>query len=1187
MFLKSLEIRGFKSFADKTQLKFKKGVTAVVGPNGSGKSNISDSVRWVLGEQSVKTLRGGKMEDVIFAGTQYRKPVGLAQVSLTLDNSDNSLDTDYSEVTVTRRIFRSGETEYLINNQKCRLKDINNLFMDTGIGKEGYSLIGQGKIEAILSGKAEDRRALLEEAAGIVKFKSRKEEAERKLSNTENNLVRIRDIILTYEERIEPLKIEREKALMYKTLAEELKVKEVSVLVNNIKRIDEEINGISEDISGRKIDIEAKRNKLHKDKEELLLLENKIEELESKNNTEKSEYYTKKEELNQSLKNIEIFKERIKNLEEVIKRDSSEVEALENSLKISIEEKNLLGKELEEKIKEQLQRENDIKRLEKEVQDLNREIKELENKIQHFKDEEFELLRKTSEINNNISLLNKEILNKEELGANGENTLKTIEGNISINLATILGLNKNIEETRKIREEIKNSILENKKKLSSLSSSATRKESLIREVSRNISILEGKLTTLKDLEKSYEGYQLSVKRLMERIEKGQVSYGKGTKVLGEIFTVNKDYETAIEIALGGSISNIITKDENVAKLLIDYLKKNSLGRATFLPLNIIKGNRLMVSENIKNVPGFLGLASDLIKFDSKFREIMDYSLGKTIIARDMESALKISKLGNYKLKIVTLDGEVISPGGALTGGSIYKKNNSSILGRRRELQELEENISKSKERYSSEQESLNKIKEEIKVIDEENLNKSDEVHEKTIDITRFESEIKALENEGLKLKNSFEVSKKELSLNKETLNRLREEIKIKEELLDKLKENNSSNKNESQSLQTLLIEKKENFDKIKDEVIQIKINKATLDEVVYGKESEIKRKEKEEKEKEEKILKLKAENTEKEKNINYLKNQIDEKVNLIDEINKRLNELEDIFKSDEVRRITLKDKLKIKDGETNELIETLRNLEGELSKREIVYAKIESERENHYKRLNEELNLTLAEAVEIALDIENLSKVKDDIFKLKAKITALGTVNLAAIVEYEEVCEKYEFMSAQEEDLNKAKDELMTVINEMTSKMQELFRENFKILNKNFNETFKDLFKGGNAELILGEGDELTANIEINVQPPGKKLQNINLMSGGEKVLSAIALLFAILKMKPTPFCILDEIEAALDDANVYRYAEFLKEFSENIQFIVITHRKGTMEASDVMYGVTMEEKGVSKVVSVDLSKDN
>jgi chromosome segregation protein len=1187
MFLKSLEIRGFKSFADKTQLKFKKGVTAVVGPNGSGKSNISDSVRWVLGEQSVKTLRGGKMEDVIFAGTQYRKPVGLAQVSLTLDNSDSSLDTDYSEVTITRRIFRSGETEYLINNQKCRLKDINSLFMDTGIGKEGYSLIGQGKIEAILSGKAEDRRALLEEAAGIVKFKSRKEEAEKKLSNTENNLIRIRDIISTYEERIEPLKIEREKALKYKTLAEELRIKEVSILVNNIKKIEDEINDVSKDINERKKDIETKRNKLHKDKEELLVLESKIEELENKNNKEKSEYYSKKEELNQSLKNIEIFKERIKNLEEIINKDSLEKDSLENSLKISLEEKNQLGKELEEKIKEQVQKENDIKRLEKEVYHLNKEIQDLEKEVQNLKEEEFELLRKTSETNNNIVLLNKEILNKEELGLNGKNALKTIEGNISINLATILGLKKSIQESKRIREEVKNTIVENKKKLSLLSSFSTKKEGLIREISKNISTLEGKFTTLRDLEKSYEGYQLSVKRLMERIDNGQISYGKGTKVLGEIFTVNKEYETAIEIALGGAISNIITKDENLAKLLIDYLKKNSLGRATFLPLNIIKGNRLNISNEISNLSGFLGLASDLIDFDAKFKEIMDYSLGKTIIARDMDSALKISKLGNYKLKIVTLDGEVISPGGALTGGSIYKKNNSSILGRRRELQELEENILKNKEKYSSEYNSLNNIKDEIKTIDENNLNKSDEVHEKTIDITRYESEIKALENEGLKLKNSFEVSKKELYLNNENLNKLKEEIKNKEDLLNKLKEDSLLNKNEILRIQALLIDKKDKFDKIKDEAIQLKINKATLDEVVYGKQSEIKRKEKEEKEKEEKILKLKEENNEKESNINYLKNQIEIKVNLIDEVNKRLNELEDIFKVDEVKRITLKDKLKIRDGEAKELIEILRILEGELNKREIVYAKIESEKDNYYKRLNEELDLTLAEAMEIALEVENISKIKDDIFKLKTQITALGTVNLAAIAEYEEVCEKYEFMSAQEEDLNKAKDELMTVIYEMTTKMQELFRENFKILNENFNETFKDLFKGGNAELILGEGDELTANIEINVQPPGKKLQNINLMSGGEKVLSAIALLFAILKMKPTPFCILDEIEAALDDANVYRYAEFLKQFSDNIQFIVITHRKGTMEASDVMYGITMEEKGVSKVVSVDLSKDN
>jgi chromosome segregation protein len=1187
MFLKSLEIRGFKSFADKTNLKFKKGVTAVVGPNGSGKSNISDSVRWVLGEQSVKTLRGGKMEDVIFAGTQFRKPVGLAQVSLTLDNSDSSLDTDYSEVTITRRIFRSGETEYLINNQKCRLKDIHGLFMDTGIGKEGYSLIGQGKIEAILSGKPEERRALLEEAAGIVKFKSRKEEAERKLSNTEDNLVRIRDIISTYEERIEPLKEEREKALKYNSFAEDLKVKEVSLLVNNIKVINTDIEEINNEIISRKENIDRKRTELNKYKEEILSLENKIEELENKNNTEKREYYTKKEEVNQSLKDIEIFKERINNFEDIVKKDLFEIKNLEEAVLKSKEEKAILVKELEEKIRDQVRKQNKIKDFEDTIHKLNLQIQNLEEENSKIKEEEFELLRRTSEINNSISLLSKEILNKEELNLTGESNLKTIEGNISINLATILSIKNNINSFKVERENLQNIISENRKKIGILSGQVTRKEGLIRETAKRINILEGKLTTLKDLEKSYEGYQLSIKRLMERIEKGQISYGKGAKVLGEVFTVDRKHETAIEIALGGAISNIITEDENIAKLLIEYLKKNSLGRATFLPLNIIKGSRLNISNEIKNITGYLGLASDLISFDNKFKEVMDYSLGKTIIAENMEAALKISKLGSYKFRIVTLDGEVISPGGALTGGSIYKKNNSSILGRKREIHELEESIKNNKGAYNLEVELLGKIKEEIKVIDEDNLNKSDEIHEKNIDIAKLESEVRSLENESIKLKNSLEVSKKEISLNNENLIKLKKEITIKEDELRIIKENNLNNRETALKIQKDLLDKKEDFNKIKDENIQIKIDKAKLDEIVYSREADIKRKDKEEKEKEERILSLKKDNEEKDNNINYLRKLIEDKVDIIGKINTRLSQLEDIFKFDEANRISFKDKLKIKDSETNQLIEEIRILESELNKKEITFAKLENERENYFVRLNEELNLTLAEAIEIAVQIDSISKIKDEIFKLKSEITALGTVNLAAIAEYEEVCEKYKFMSSQEEDLNKAKEELMTVINEMTVKMQELFRDNFKVLNKNFNETFKDLFKGGNAELILGEGDELTANIEINVQPPGKKLQNINLMSGGEKVLSAIALLFAILKMKPTPFCILDEIEAALDDANVYKYAEFLRQFSENIQFIVITHRKGTMEASDVMYGVTMEEKGISKVVSVDLSKEN
>ena len=1187
MFLKSLEIRGFKSFADKTNLNFKKGVTAVVGPNGSGKSNISDSVRWVLGEQSVKTLRGGKMEDVIFAGTQFRKAVGLAQVSLTLDNSDNSLDTDYSEVTITRRIFRSGETEYLINNQKCRLKDIHSLFMDTGIGKEGYSLIGQGKIEAILSGKADDRRAILEEAAGIVKFKSRKEEAERKLSNTENNLTRIRDIISTYEERIEPLKEEREKALKYNVLSDDLRVREVSLLVNNIGVIDKDIKSINIEITNKSEDIKEKREILNKLKEELVHLEEEIETIEKKNNTEKTEYYTKKEEVNKSLNDIEIYKERIKNFEEVIKKDNEEILRLEEVLIKSRKEKDLLLIELEEKIKEQINKENLIKEFESTNYKLINEIKKLEEDSEKIKEDEFEILRRTSEINNDIAIINKEIVNKEELSTSGENNLKAIEGNISINIATISSINEKINTIKKLKEEIEANIIDNRKKIGALSSQVTRKERFIREVAKKINILDGKLTTLRDLEKSYEGYQLSIKKLMERIEKGQIPYGKGASVLGEIFTVDKKYETAIEISLGGAISNVITEDENTAKLLIEYLKKNSLGRATFLPLNIIKGSRINVSNDIKNVKGYIGLASDLLNYDNKYKEIMDYSLGKTIIAENMEAALIISRLGNYKIRIVTLDGEVISPGGALTGGSIYKKNNSSILGRRREIQELEESINTNKSSYNSELLLLDKIRDEIREIDEDILNKSDDIHEKNIDITRFESEVRALENESLKLKNSLEVSKKEISLNNETLVKLRDEIVKKEENLRLLQNTKEENKERIEIIQRELIEKKEVFDKIKEENIQVKIEKAKLDEVVYSRQSDVRRKEKEEKEKEERIFSLKKDNDEKSSNINYLRKLIEDKTMFISEVNKRLNELEDVFKFDEASRISLKDKLKIKDGESNLIIEEIRVLEIDLNRKEISFAKLESERENYYIKLNEELNLTLAEAMEIAVKIENISKVKEEIFKIKNQITELGTVNLAAIAEYEEVCEKYQFMSSQEEDLNMAKEELMTVINEMTIKMQELFRENFTILNKNFNETFKDLFKGGNAELILGEDDELTADIEINVQPPGKKLQNINLMSGGEKVLSAIALLFAILKMKPTPFCILDEIEAALDDANVYRYAEFLREFSENIQFIVITHRKGTMEASDVMYGITMEEKGVSKVVSVDLSKEN
>ena len=586
MFLRSLEIRGFKSFADKTELRFKKGVTAVVGPNGSGKSNVSDSVRWVLGEQSVKNLRGGKMEDVIFAGTQFRKPLGLAQVSLTLDNSDGELATEYNEVTVTRRIFRSGETEYLINNQKCRLKDITELFMDTGIGKEGYSIIGQGKIDAILSGKPEERRALLEEAAGIVKYKSRKEEAEKRLDNTDNNLVRIRDIISTYEERLEPLKVEKEKALKYKKLAEELNVKEVSVLVNYINKVSVDIEGLSGEIEKKQEIVDKKREKLKEFKEELNNLQKKIESLEKKNKLEKEEYYSKKEEYSNHTRDIELFNERINNFNLLIEKEEKEIQGLNDSLINLNSEKKDLEESLNFKLQESKDKNDEIKQLESLINEITTKIEKTERELSAIKNSEYEIISKNSDINNNIQLLQKDIKNKNEIEETLELSLVSLEGNLAINVE-----------------------------------------------------------------------------------------------------VEKKFETAIEIALGGAISNVITLSENDAKNLISYLKARGLGRATFLPMNIIKGKRIDIPVEIQKSKGYIGVASDILKYDIKYKGVIEYNLGRTIIAEDMDSAINISKLGRHNYKIVTLTGEVINPGGALTGGSIQGKN-ANLLGRKREIEEL-------------------------------------------------------------------------------------------------------------------------------------------------------------------------------------------------------------------------------------------------------------------------------------------------------------------------------------------------------------------------------------------------------------------------------------------------------------------------------------------------------------------
>ncbi|NFS27420.1 chromosome segregation protein SMC [Clostridium botulinum] len=1183
MFLKSLDIRGFKSFADKTELKFNNGVTAVVGPNGSGKSNISDAVRWVLGEQSVKTLRGGKMEDVIFAGTQYRKPVGLAQVSLTLDNGDKKLSTEYSEVTVSRRIFRSGESEYLINNKKCRLKDVINLFMDTGIGKEGYSLIGQGKIESILSGRPEERRALLEEAAGIVKFKSRKEEAEKKLANTDGNLVRIRDIISTYSERIEPLRIDKEKALKFNLISEDLRKNEVSLLVKYIKIKEDELKEFDNELRNKNTLIDEKKRELDLIREKLKSLEEKINLLEKETEEEKTYYYKLKELISEDSKNIELNKERIRNLKEKISKNDKEIEGLVLKIKEVEEAKINLNVYLKNHLKDQEEKNEVIVNLEKIKLTLLKEQEEMEKELSKLKEDEFELLRSNSETKNAITLINKEILLKEEKKAELEKSYEFIKHNVAINGVTYQNLLNKIMGDKKDISSLEEEISRDKSAMASLMTKLTAKQKELTDLNNLVTKLEANRNILENLEKQYEGYNRSVKYLMEAINKGLINNVKNTKILGEIFKVDKEYEIAIEIALGSIISNIITENEENAKKLIKYLKEHRLGRATFLPLNIIKGKKLILDNNITKIEGYLGIASEIVSYESTYTNILDHVLGRTIIAKDMNSALQIAKKGNYRYKIVTLEGEVISPGGALTGGSIYAKH-SNVLGRKREIEEILLKSDTTKKSCIIVEKEILAIREDAKKLDEEILNKRDEVHYKNIEITKKQGEAERLKNDTNKFRDNLEITKNEFKRVEKDIDKLNSDLENKKSEIKVIEDKNTFNKDKYLKFEESIKEKNNQIDETTNKIMDIKINKATLDETIQNEKNQFIRLEKELNELRVKEKALLIENNKSNENLINLENDIKSKLTATNENNVKIEALEKQLKYKELEKEKLKESSLKQDNLITNMFEMINLKERDINKQEVIKAKKEMEKDNYYKKLNEELELTYVEALDIAEDIENEEEIKELTKTLKMKITALGTVNLASIQEYEEVKEKFDFMSSQEKDLECAKEELNSVIQEMTVKIKDLFKENFKVLNKTFNETFRELFKGGSAELILCDGDELTANIDINVEPPGKKLQNINLLSGGEKVLSAIALLFSILKMKPTPFCILDEIEAALDDANVYRYAEFLTKFSKNTQFIVITHRKGTMEVSDIIYGVTMEEKGVSKVVSVDLT---
>ena len=1177
MFLKRLEIYGFKSFAEKTILEFKPGITAVIGPNGSGKSNVSDCIRWILGEQSLKSLRGAKTEDIIFTGTETRRALGYAEGSIVLDNSDGSLPIDYNEVTITRRLYRNNETGYFINRSSCRLKDIIELFMDTGIGKDGYSIIGQGKIDEILSNKSEDRRKVFEEAAGIVKYKSRKEESEKKLEQTRLNILRINDIISEIETNIDPLKEQSEKANKYLNLREELKNKEIGLFLFHIEKfkaqIEEAIANIDILETQRvKEDIHIKNLQDEKEslKERIEKIINDIEEIQKRTleGKQKKEQYSGEiavlnqrktsnkenfDRYNTDIVNVSEKKEALikEKTERVRKKDSISKERNTVQKKLDKLEKELLGytKNLSEKdagIEEKRNKLNENINLKYE---LSAEIK--------AKKTEYETIEK-NEINSKsvISDMTREIDDLKKNEINDENEFINLEKDVKDLLVKIDKQSKKTDEKSDVDSRI-NSL-----------------ESLYR-------INESKIKFIEEAEKEKDIYSKTTKSLLDAIDKDE-NLSKGVcGVLADLISTEKKYEIAIEMALGGTLQNIVTETENEAKKLIFYLRQKNMGRASFLPLSLVRKKDKIADIKGRN-KGVVGIASDLVKTDDKYKDMILSLLGNTVVVETLDDGIVFSKDNSYRFKVVTLDGDVINQAGSITGGSTTKRQ-VSLLGRKREIEE----IKKSQEGLSEEIDKLKIEKERFLDKQAEEKNKletlKNEYQKREIEYETKKQKLQMKKNEIVKHEKDLEEYKDSL---KNTAKEKEENLKNQSVLYQKLNgieaENETLNKSITEEL-SLSKENREKINSLNTEMTDLKIsissydeNIIAIDEFITRVDSDINNCDKDIEKKESLINEIEGDNLDIEKNIANISKNIEkiEKQNIEnDEKTKKLKQ-ERIERQD--KEAKLEEDILFEQNKFDEIKNKISRLDLKKSKSEFELEQIQNKMWEEY-----ELTPNNVQGIEKAKNISETQKNVDDI---KEEIKNLGSINIDSIKLYKETKDRYEFMCSQREDLNNSSEKLKNVIDEMIDTMKNKFSEQFSIINKNFGEVFRELFGGGKAELRLeDEKNILESGIEISVQPPGKKLQNMMLLSGGERAFTAIALLFAILEMNPAPFCVLDEIEAALDDVNVYRFAEYLKKFSNKSQFLVITHRKGTMEAADTVYGITMEEKGVSKLLSMNM----
>ena len=1180
MYLKRLEMQGFKSFADKTVLEFMPGITSVIGPNGSGKSNISDCIRWILGEQSMKSLRGAKTQDIIFAGTQSRKSLGFAEASLVFDNIDGSLPIEYSEVTVTRKIYRSGETGYYINKAPCRLKDILELFMDTGIGRDGYSIIGQGKIDEILSNKSEDRRHIFEEAAGIVKYRTRKEETERKLEQTKLNLLRINDILSEIESNLEPLQQQAEKAKKYLNLKEELKNIEVGLFLYNIEKLKKSLEEFTENEDIMNSTLNQEEGKLEKIKILKEELKDSIDEITTKIEEMQNLGFESEKEIEKLNSNINVAETKILNNIENTKQYQEEIVELEEkieTLKQEIKQKQSKKDNLKQN-KEQF--ENELKEKEEELKKLTEKLSSKEIKIEKLKKQVEENIDKKYELQAEISTQTANI-------ENAEKRQKQIQNEIDNNILELdrtrmkrEDIVKSFNEIESERNKILKSIEKIDNKREEISDKIKEYDSQIVNNTNEMRMKQSRYNFLIETEKEKEGYIKSVKLLLIDCEKIK-ELGKGMHgVLANIISVPSEYETAIEMCLGASLQNIVTDTEEDAQKLVEHLRKNNLGRASFLPITSVKGKKV---ENIKGKKiGVIGIAADLVKFDKKYEQIILNLLGRTVVVDNMKNAINIAKENNYSFRIITVEGDVINPSGAITGGSVAKKT-VNILGRSREIETLEKELKKLKEKIQKSEKDKGKyvnssedIIEEIQAL-EKQLQETDITYatEKqrviSIDenIEQIQKRIEKLKQE----KNRTAESQKETVASKDANEKQIENMnKQNEEDQKIIDEFSNANKDSQKYIDDL------NFDitNLKISVSSFNESEVSIQEITEMIQNEI---ETHSKNKENK--KLQIENAEKENET--LKTEIEDTKQAIEKIKSKVSNSGDAIGKLKKERIEKNEKLTKKEDEQTEQFKTIEELKAQITKLEVKKTKAEEDITEIINKMWEEYELTPNNAGNYQKP-ENVALTQRRVNVLRTDIKELGSVNVDSIEEYKNQKERYDFMCEQRLDLDETMAKLRNVIQDMTETMRKQFKEKFEVINKNFGEVFKELFGGGMAEVTLtDETNILECGIDITVQPPGKKLQNMTLLSGGEKAFTAIALLFAILKINPAPFCVLDEIEAALDDVNVYRYAEYLKKFAKDTQFLVITHRKGTMEAADTVYGVTMEEKGISKLLSMKL----